>query len=62
MFNLGKLVYIETDASDRAIRAYLTQDHEGKRHPVAYYSRKITLAEQNYDIHNKELLAIVVAL
>ena len=62
MFNLGKLVYIETDASDRAIGACLTQDHEGKRHPVAYYSRKMTPAEQNYDIHDKELLAIVVAL
>jgi hypothetical protein len=29
---------------------------------VAYYSRKMTPAEQNYDIHNKELLAIVAAL
>jgi len=62
MFNLGKLVYIETDASDQAIRACLTQDYEGKRHPIAYYSRKMTLVEQNYDIYNKELLAIVVAL
>ncbi|CAD0056184.1 unnamed protein product [Aureobasidium pullulans] len=33
-----------------------------KRHPVAYYSRKMTPAEQNYDIHDKELLAIVAAL
>jgi hypothetical protein len=62
MFNLGKLVHIKTDASNRAIRACLTQDYEGKRHPMAYYSRKITLVEQNYDIYNKELLAIVVAL
>ena len=62
MFDSGKLVHIETDASDRAIGACLTQDHEGKRHPVAYYSRKMTPAEQNYDIHDKELLAIVAAL
>jgi RNase H-like domain found in reverse transcriptase len=26
---------------------------------VAYYSRKITDPELNYDIHDKELLAIV---
>ncbi|CAD0052049.1 unnamed protein product [Aureobasidium pullulans] len=62
MFDSGKLVHIETDASDRAIGACLMQDHEGKRHPVAYYSRKMTPAEQNYDIHDKELLAIVAAL
>ncbi len=31
-------------------------------HPMAYYSRKLSLAKQNYDIHDKELLAIVAAL
>jgi RNase H-like domain found in reverse transcriptase len=29
---------------------------------VAYYSRKITPLELNYDIYNKELLGIIVAL
>jgi len=29
---------------------------------VAYYSRKITLLELNYNIYNKELLGIVVVL
>jgi len=27
-----------------------------------YYSRKLSLAELNYDIYDKELLAIVVAI
>ena len=62
MFDLAKKVHLETDALDKAIGACLTQEHEGKKHPVAYYSRKITLAEQNYDIYNKELLAIVATL
>jgi len=31
-------------------------------HPVAYYSWKMTLLELNYDIYNKELLGIVIAL
>ena len=62
MFDTKKSSRIETDASDLAIGACLTQEHEGKWHPVAYMSRKLSPAEQNYDIHNKELLAIVAAL
>ncbi|KAI2646020.1 Transposon Tf2-6 polyprotein [Labeo rohita] len=31
-------------------------------HPCAYYSRKLSLAEQNYDVGNQELLAIKLAL
>jgi len=31
-------------------------------HPVTYYSQKMTPPELNYDIYNKELLGIVVAL
>jgi hypothetical protein len=32
-----------------------------KFHLFAFYSRKILLAELNYDIHDKEFLAIVAA-
>ena len=53
---------IETDASDLAIGACLCQRRNEKWHPVAYYSRKMTAPEQNYDIHDKELLAVVEAL
>jgi len=62
MFDTTKPVQIETDASDLAIGIYLIWEYEGKRYLIAYYSKKITLAEQNYDIYNKELLAIVIAL
>ena len=31
-------------------------------HLVTYYFRKLLLAEQNYDIHNKKLLAIIAVL
>ena len=62
MFDTELPIQIETDASDRAIGACLTQEYDGKRHPIAYHSRKMSPAEQNYDIHDKELLAIVVAL
>ena len=54
---------VETDASDKAIGGCLKQrDDQGKLHPVAYFSRKLTPPEANYDVHDKELLAIVVCL
>ena len=62
IFNPKRLVTVETDASDKAIGAYLSQlDDKAKLRPVAYLSRKIALAELNYEVHDKELLAIVEA-
>ena len=62
MFDSEKNIRMETDASDLAIGACILQMHDGKWHSVAYFSRKLTSAEQNYDIHDKKLLAIVAAL
>ncbi|KAJ1580865.1 hypothetical protein NDA15_000061 [Ustilago hordei] len=53
---------LETDASDFAIAGVLKQEHEGRWHPVAFYSRKMSSAEKNYEIHDKELLAVVACL
>ncbi|KAJ1044440.1 hypothetical protein NDA10_003346 [Ustilago hordei] len=49
---------LETDASDFAIAGVLKQEHEGRWHPVAFYSRKMSSAEKNYEIHDQELLAV----
>ncbi|KAJ1574825.1 hypothetical protein NDA12_005891 [Ustilago hordei] len=49
---------LETDASDFAIAGVLKQEHEGRWHPVTFYSRKMSSAEKNYEIHDKELLAV----
>jgi hypothetical protein len=38
------------------------QERDGKWHLVAYYLKKFTSAEENYDVYNKELLAVVVSL
>jgi len=61
-FDAQRPVIIETDASDFAIGAILSQRDEEKRlHPVAFHSQKFTPVEINYKIHDKELLAIVDA-
>jgi hypothetical protein len=50
---------METDTSYFALGAVLSQEREGGRHhPVVFYSRKFSVVEINYKIHNKELLAI----
>ncbi|PSK33408.1 hypothetical protein B9Z65_8922 [Elsinoe australis] len=65
LFDPDREAILETDASDYAIGACLAQrdpnDPKGARKPIAYYSRKMTGPELNYDIHDKELLAIVEA-
>ena len=51
---------IETDASDLAKGAVLSQkEPDGKWHPIAFYSKKFSPAELNYDIHDKEMVVIV---
>ena len=60
MFDPTKPIMLETDASNLALGAVISQQRPDRKwHPVAFYSQKLTIPEQNYEIHNKELLAIV---
>jgi len=62
-FDHDREVIIETDASDYVSAGVLSQrDDEGVLHPVAYFSKKHSPAECNYDIYDKELMAIIKAL
>lgn len=50
---------LETDASAFAIGGVLTQQHEGRWHPVAFLSRKLKEAELRYDTPDAEMMAII---
>jgi hypothetical protein len=55
-----KSFFLESDASDYTIEAVLSQNGEdGQLYLVVFHSPKFTTVEINYEIHNKELLAIV---
>jgi len=53
------LMILETDASDRTLATILSTRSNSKICPIAFHSRAFSAAEINYDVHNKELLAIV---
>jgi len=55
---------VEADSSDFATGAVLSQQSttDGKWHPVAFYSKSLSSVERNYEIHDKEMLAIIRAL
>ena len=62
-FDPEREVVIETDASDHTIASVISQpDDQGRLRPLAFYSKKLGPAECNYQIYEKELLAIVTAL
>ncbi|KAF8756360.1 hypothetical protein RHS01_04300 [Rhizoctonia solani] len=58
--DLPKPYFLETDASGAALGSILSQRQEdGRLHPLGFLSESFKGAEQNYDTHDKELLAII---
>jgi len=52
-------VLVKTNASDYTLAGIISSiSPDGKIHPIAFHSRTFTDTEQNYDTHDKELLAI----
>jgi len=69
--NYDKPFVVHTDASAYGVGAILLQEGEipldvktlkPLLHPIAYYSATFIQAERNYDIYERELLAVVKAL
>ena len=73
--NFDKRFILQVDASAYGMGAILSQEGDPSTltpslrqrakptlHPVAYYSATFTATEQNYDIYERELLAIMKAL
>lgn len=64
IYNPTAATELHTDASRYGLGAILLQqdDHDGKMHPVYYYSKKTNEAEQRYTSYELEVLAIITAL
>ena len=59
-FDHDREIIVETDASDYVSAGVLSQyDNHGVLHPVVFYSKKHSPTECNYEIYDKELMAIV---
>jgi hypothetical protein len=55
--------FLEVDASQFATGAILAQrDERGRLRPVGNLSHSLTPAERNYDVHDRELLAVIRGL
>ena len=54
---------VEVDASETGVGAVLSQQAEDRKlYPCAFFSRRLTAAERNYDVGDRELLAGKLAL
>jgi len=58
------LFKLSTDASDFATGVVLSQKDMRTNlwHPVAFFSKSLDIHERNYEIYNKELLAVIQGL
>ena len=59
-FNLNREVLVEADASDYVSIGILSQrDKKEVLHPIAFFFKKHSPTECNYEIYNKKLITIV---
>ena len=59
-FDPDREILVETDTSDYVSAGVMSQhDDNGILHLVAFFSKKHTPAECNYEIYDKELMAII---
>lgn len=61
-FNPNEECELRTDACGYGIGSVLLQKYENQMHPVAYISRTLTKAEQNYTVSELEALGVIWSL
>ncbi len=62
-YDRSKPEVLEINSSDCVNEGVLSQENDDRiLHPIAFYSKNLLPAECNYDIYDKELLAIVRCL
>ncbi|MBW0551782.1 hypothetical protein O181_091497 [Austropuccinia psidii MF-1] len=61
-FNPSLPIVVETDSSDYSLVSVLSQVNDSENHPIVFDRHKLLPAELSYEIHDKELLGIVLAL
>jgi len=62
-YNVSCELILETDTLNRVVGGVLSQKQSNSLfYPVAYFLKTIALAKYNYEIHDKEILAIVRTL
>jgi len=61
--DIDREMRVEADASDYATEGVLSMKCENSKwRPVAFISKLLNIIEQNYEIHDKEMLAIIRCL
>ena len=59
-YKKGLKTIVETDSSDYVSnRVFFQLGEDGLLHPVEFFSKNINLVKCNYEIYDKELLAII---
>ena len=63
ILDLDKKMQVEVDALDYTMGGVLlTRCEDGRWRLVAFISKSLNAAEQNYEIHDKEMLAVIRCL
>ena len=58
--DIDKEMRVEADASDYATGGVLSTKYENRKwRPVAFISKSLNTTERNYEIHDKEMLAVI---
>jgi len=61
--DIDREMRVEADTSDYTTEGVLSTKYEdGKWRPVTFISKSLNATEQNYKIHNKEMLAVIRCL